>query len=124
MIQCDKTRIKNEIGQAFLDLLKYVSYKKILKKESTDRSPWENHLLVNLLKKQPYFQKKEVKLTDSQLQTITHLMTIHEYNAGESIYEFGEIKKRYLTIIRGKVQLIQKNKDGGIRNWQWALNAY
>lgn len=33
-------------------------------------------------------------------------MTIKEFKAGQSIYEFNEDKKDYFIIIRGKVQFI------------------
>lgn len=41
LIDSDKKKIKREIGQAFLDLLQYTTYKKILKKDVEIRSAWE-----------------------------------------------------------------------------------
>ena len=50
-------------------------------------------------------------------------MTVKEYDAGESIYDFKEHRKGLFIVIRGKVQLTQKNKED-IPNWQWAIDAY
>lgn len=41
LIDSDKKKIKREIGQAFLDLLQYTTYKQILKKDVEIRSAWE-----------------------------------------------------------------------------------
>ena len=45
-----KNEIKRQIGQAFLNILKFYTFKQILLKPSTDRSDWEISKLVNLLK--------------------------------------------------------------------------
>ena len=51
LIMSNEKHIKREIGQAFLDLLQYTTYKLILKKKPIVRSNWEKQALGKLLKK-------------------------------------------------------------------------
>ena len=41
LIRSEEKQIKLEIGQAFLDLLQYTTYKLILKKKDAHRTSWD-----------------------------------------------------------------------------------
>lgn len=102
LIVSQEKQIKRDIGQAFLDLLQFTTYKLILKKEPMRRTPREKQYLIKLLQRQPFF-KKQPQLRHRHYMSFTDFMTVKEFEQGQEIYGLNDTQKRNYIVIRGKV---------------------
>lgn len=77
IVDSKKNEIKRAIGYALLNHLKCITIRQIIEKKVNKRSPWDNKLLIALLKKQECLRNFR-KLKDSDFKLIANSLIYKE----------------------------------------------
>ena len=113
--------IKRLIGQAFLDILKQITFRRIIGMPFRYRSDEDNRKLFVILKKQQVF-KQFYKLRDEDFVQLSRLVQYKEIQSNRILHSENEPMDKYYIVLRGKLTFYQRNPD--IKDWDWAHKAY
>lgn len=100
LTESKKNEIKNQIGQAFLDILKKATIRIILQKESVKRTEEEIDRIIKLLKGFEFFQSNK-KLSYCDYRDLAQMMTYKEYEPDSIIYDFDQSADNFFVVLNG-----------------------
>lgn len=116
-----KNEIKRQIGQAFLDILKQLTIKKIIGRKISRRTDWETQQLISLIRGQDVFRKQRL-LKENDMRQIAKSLTYLELNEGDHVWRYGDPAEYYYIVLRGKVSVEQPNEK--VKEWSWVKEVH